>query len=208
MRLKVIILLILLPTLLFAERGIASWYTSDVEDALTANGEFFNKEALTAAHKSLTFGTIVRVHNLSNGLYVDVKINDRGPFVEGRIIDLTQRAAKEIDLYEKGITEVELEIIEVPKKVDSKYDRPGDTGLYKIQVGSFANSANFYNLYHKFLDLGFKPTVEVTEGNLLRLTLRWISEDEIKESLELLELLGFSDILLRSEQPPIVDTTL
>ncbi len=203
-----IILLILLPALLFAERGIASWYTNDEEEALTANGEIFNEEALTAAHKSLTFGTIVRIHNLSNGLYVDVKINDRGPYVEGRIIDLTPRAAKEIDLYEKGITEVELEIIEVPKRVDSKYDRPGDTGWYKIQIGSFANPANFYNLYQKFLDLGFKPTVEITESNLLRLTLRWISEDEIKESLELLELLGFSDILLRSETPPIVDTTL
>lgn len=208
MKSKIVILLLLLPALLFAERGIASWYTSDVKEALTANGELFNEEALTAAHKSLTFGTIVRVNNLSNNLYVDVKINDRGPFVEGRIIDLTPRAAKEIDLLEKGITEVELEIIEIPKKVDSKYDRPGDTGWYKIQIGSFADPTNLYNLYHKFLDLGFKPIVEITENSLLRLTLRWISEDEIKESLKVLELLGFTNILLRSEQPPIVDTTL
>ena len=89
MKFKVVVLFLLLPALLFAERGIASWYTSDVEDALTANGEIYRDDALTAAHKSLTFGTIVRVHNLSNGLYVDVKINDREPFVEGRISKIT-----------------------------------------------------------------------------------------------------------------------
>ncbi|MFA5468567.1 MAG: septal ring lytic transglycosylase RlpA family protein [Sphaerochaetaceae bacterium] len=197
-----VLLILLIPTLLFAEKGIASWYTSEEEGALTANGEVFNPEAFTAAHKSLTFGTVVRVYNLSNGLSVDVKINDRGPFVEGRIIDLTPTAAKALDMYEKGITEVELEILQVPTKVDSKYDRPGDTGWYKVQIGSFANTQNLYNLYVKFQELGFKPTVEVTPNSLLRLTLRWISQDELEESIKVLNSLGFSDILLRSEQNP------
>ena len=89
MKSKIVILLLLLPALLFAERGIASWYTSDVEEALTANGELFNEEALTAAHKSLTFGTIVRVNNLSNTLYVDFNINVRCLLVDVRIIDFS-----------------------------------------------------------------------------------------------------------------------
>ncbi|MFA7018822.1 MAG: septal ring lytic transglycosylase RlpA family protein, partial [Sphaerochaetaceae bacterium] len=147
-RFMILLFLLLLTTgSLFAnqrEQGIASWYASE-PGTLTANGEGFDPEAMTAAHKTLKFGTIVRVHNLEDNQTVDVRINDRGPFIENRIIDLTPSAAKALQMYEKGIIEVELEILAVPDIPESKYDRPGDTGWYRIQIGSFSNIQTAYS---------------------------------------------------------------
>ena len=106
---------------LFAESGIASWYTSDRSGALTANGEFFDPSQLTAAHKSLTFGTVVKVTNVENGLSIQVRINDRGPFVENRIIDLTPEGARQLGYYDQGIAEVSLEIVSEPDEPQTEY---------------------------------------------------------------------------------------
>ncbi|MDD4220683.1 MAG: septal ring lytic transglycosylase RlpA family protein [Sphaerochaetaceae bacterium] len=204
-RFMILLFLLLLTTgSLFAnqrEQGIASWYASE-PGTLTANGEGFDPEAMTAAHKTLKFGTIVRVHNLEDNQTVDVRINDRGPFIENRIIDLTPSAAKALQMYEKGIIEVELEILAVPDIPESKYDRPGDTGWYRIQIGSFSNIQTAYSLYTTFHALGFKPTIEIVQDTLLRLTLRWIPSNDKDESLKIVKSLGFTDVLLRSEQNP------
>ncbi len=88
------------------ETGIASYYADSYEGRKTANGEIFHSSALTAAHKKLPFGTRVKVTNLKNGKTVKVRINDRGPFVAGRIIDLTKAAAKKIDMINDGIVRV------------------------------------------------------------------------------------------------------
>lgn len=92
------------------ESGQASFYGAGdgFNGKKTANGETFNKNKLTAAHKTLPFGTIVKVTNLSNGQTVKVRINDRGPFVKGRIIDLSEKAAKKIDMRTKGVADVRL----------------------------------------------------------------------------------------------------
>lgn len=92
------------------ESGQASFYGAGdgFNGKKTANGETFNKNKLTAAHKTIPFGTIVKVTNLSNGQSVKVRINDRGPFVKGRIIDLSEKAAKKIDMRTKGVAEVKL----------------------------------------------------------------------------------------------------
>lgn len=92
------------------ESGQASFYGAGdgFNGKKTANGETFNKNKLTAAHKTIPFGTIVKVTNLSNGQTVKVRINDRGPFVKGRIIDLSEKAAKKIDMRTKGVAEVKL----------------------------------------------------------------------------------------------------
>ncbi len=87
--------------------GIASWYGPRFHGKLTANGERFNINELTAAHKTLPFGSRVRVKSLTNGKEVVVRINDRGPFIAGRIIDLSQAAAQAIGLV--GIKQVEIE---------------------------------------------------------------------------------------------------
>ena len=91
-----------------AQTGIASWYKMG---KVTANGERFNPQGMTAAHRYLPFGTRVRVTNLRNGRKITVRINDRGPFVKGRIIDLAQGAARKIGLTASGTAKVRLEVI-------------------------------------------------------------------------------------------------
>ena len=91
--------------------GIASYYGGKFHGKRTASGEVFNKNAMTAAHRSLPFGTKVKVTNLRNGRTVLVKVNDRGPHVRGRIIDLSQAAAKKIGLSHAGTARVKLEVL-------------------------------------------------------------------------------------------------
>lgn len=91
------------------EYGIASYYSDYFVGRTTANGEIFAQTKLTAAHKTLPFNTIVTVTNLDNCKTVTVRINDRGPFIEGRIIDLTKAAADSLSMLEKGITNVLIE---------------------------------------------------------------------------------------------------
>lgn len=90
--------------------GMASFYGPGFDGNLTANGEIFDQEAMTAAHKHLPFDTRVRVHDVESGKSVVVRINDRGPFIPGRIIDLSQGAAVALGTFEKGIAEVTLTI--------------------------------------------------------------------------------------------------
>ena len=93
------------------EQGIASWYGHPYHGRRSASGEIYNMYDMTAAHRTLPFGTQVRVHDLENGRDVTVRINDRGPFVEGRIIDLSYAAAQAMGM--KGIARVRLEILGV-----------------------------------------------------------------------------------------------
>lgn len=90
------------------ETGLASFYSESYNGKKTANGEIYNSSEYTAAHKKLPFNTKVKVTNLSNGKTVKVRINDRGPFVTGRIIDLTRKAAKKIDMIAAGVTKVKI----------------------------------------------------------------------------------------------------
>ncbi|MCD6307758.1 MAG: septal ring lytic transglycosylase RlpA family protein [Candidatus Latescibacteria bacterium] len=92
-------------------RGFASYYAEDFHGKKTSNGEVFDMNGLTAAHKTLPFNTWIEVTNLANGRKVIVRINDRGPFVEGRILDLSLGAAKELHMLDKGVQEVEIEIL-------------------------------------------------------------------------------------------------
>ena len=99
------------PSLVYLEQGTASWYGDKFHGRKTSSGEVYNMNKLTAAHKTLPFGTVVRVTALYNGKSVDVVINDRGPFTRGRVIDLSRAAAQEIGLVGKGIGPVKLEIV-------------------------------------------------------------------------------------------------
>lgn len=102
------------PWPLAVQLGLASFYGREFHGRKTANGETFDMEAMTAAHRTLPFGTMVKVTNLKNNLSVTAKINDRGPFVEGRMIDLSQGAAKKIGI--DGVEQVRLEILQYPGK--------------------------------------------------------------------------------------------
>lgn len=90
------------------ETGLASFYADKYVGRKTSNGETFRQNKLTAAHKTLPFGTKVKVINQNNGKSVKVRINDRGPFIQGRIIDLSKKAAKKIDMVNDGVTKVRI----------------------------------------------------------------------------------------------------
>lgn len=94
--------------------GIASWYGEDFNGRLTANGEVYDMYKFTAAHKTLPLGTVVKVTNLDNGKTVEVRINDRGPYVQGRIIDLSRTAGRAIGMREAGTAKVKLEVVHWP----------------------------------------------------------------------------------------------
>ena len=96
------------------ERGIASWYGPGFHGKHTANGEVYDMDGISAAHKTLPFDTVVRVRNLDNGRDLEVRVNDRGPFVRGRIIDLSREAARQIGMIGPGTARVEIEILSVP----------------------------------------------------------------------------------------------
>jgi rare lipoprotein A len=128
------------------EEGIASWYGHPYHGRATANGEIYNMYAISAAHRTLPFGTIVRVHDLQNGKDVTVRINDRGPFVEGRIIDLSYAAAQAMGI--SGIAPVQLEIL--------GYDTTPLPGIFAVQIGAFRDRSNAERLKAR-IDASYGP---------------------------------------------------
>jgi rare lipoprotein A len=120
------------------ETGIASWYGHPFHGRATTSGEIYDMEQMTAAHRTLPFGTVVRVHDLDNQKSVDVRINDRGPFVDGRIIDLSHAAARAMEMIGPGIANVRLEILSQPAAVAP--------AIFGVQVGSFRNRDNAEHL--------------------------------------------------------------
>jgi rare lipoprotein A len=113
-----------------AETGVASWYGHPYHGRAAANGEIYDMEKLTAAHRTLLFGTFVRVTNLGNGKSVDVRIIDRGPFVAGRIIDLSHAAAEVIDMIGSGVAQVRVDILSLPSVATAE-------NWYAVQAGAF-----------------------------------------------------------------------
>ncbi len=93
------------------ERGIASWYGDDFHGWVTASGEIYDMHRLTAAHRTLPLGTMVRVTNVVNGRHVVIRINDRGPYVNGRILDVSYGAAKQLNMLRDGISAIQLEVV-------------------------------------------------------------------------------------------------
>jgi rare lipoprotein A len=113
--------------------GIASWYGKPYNGRPTASGEIYNMYAMTAAHRTLPFGTTVRVYDLDNGRTVEVRINDRGPFVQGRVIDLSYAAAEAMGMVGAGTAHVRIEILN-PSLISGPSAVPG---IYAVQVGAF-----------------------------------------------------------------------
>jgi rare lipoprotein A len=123
----------------YRETGIASWYGEDFHGKKTANGETYDMHAMTAAHRTLPFSTRVRVTNLDNGNKTEVRINDRGPFVPGRIIDLSRSGAKELGMLGPGTARVVVEAVGFAPGAAQSI-----TGVYAIQVGAFQERDNAY----------------------------------------------------------------
>ncbi len=141
------------------ETGIASWYGPDFNGKLTASGEVYDMNALTAAHRTLPLGTIVDVENLDNHRRVRLTINDRGPFVRGRIIDLSYRGARELGVVKKGTARVRV----TPVGRDQRYVKyikvsvkEGGTGKYTVQAGAFTRRGNAERLLQALSAEGLK----------------------------------------------------
>jgi rare lipoprotein A len=140
----------------FAQRGIASWYGTKFHGRKTSSGEIYDMHAMTAAHKTLPIPVYVRVDNLENGRSLVVKVNDRGPFVEGRIIDLSFAAAKKLGVDVPGTAKVEITVVSgqgntkrsvvriIPLTDQTREDDP----LF-VQLGSFSSQINAVNLSNK-----------------------------------------------------------
>jgi len=123
------------------ETGVASWYGVPYHGRRAASGEIYDMEQLTAAHRSLPFETWVEVTNLSNGRSVGVRINDRGPFVRGRVIDLSQAAARDIGMLGPGTARVQLRVIAPPSgtRLESPPKASTPVAWYAVQAGAFAD---------------------------------------------------------------------
>lgn len=134
----------------YSKTGMASYYANKFEGRKTASGEIYKHSKRTAAHRSLPFGTKLKVTNIENGKSVIVRVNDRGPFVKGRIIDLSKSAASEIDLIKIGVAKVRVEQVSdmtnngIKEKKSSNVVKQNDRKYYKIEVS--AKNINGYGI--------------------------------------------------------------
>ncbi len=145
----------------WSEKGEASWYGPGFHGNRTASGEVYDMEAMTAAHRQLPFGTLVRVENLDNGRAAVVRINDRGPFAHGRILDLSKAAARELGVLGSGVAEVRLTIAELSPLQSCSL----------VQAGAFADPANAEDLARRLRRRGETVRTETGGDGLVRVLL-------------------------------------
>lgn len=152
----------------YSERGIASWYGKKFHGRKTSNGETYNMYSMTAAHKTLPMNTSLLVTNQTNGRRIVVRVNDRGPFVQGRIIDLSYRAAQELGMAHAGVANVHVQAISKDKIKVDQYGRANypdiKQGNFYVQIGAFANKGNAIRLEARFKKLGHKTAIQQHNG--------------------------------------------
>jgi len=118
----------------YAETGMASWYGRPYHGRPAADGEIYDMEQMTAAHRTLPFNTWVRVYDLDTNKTVDLRIIDRGPFLDGRIIDISHAAAREIEMIGPGTARVRIEVVRLPERIEA--------AIFAVQVGAFRDRQN------------------------------------------------------------------
>ena len=145
----------------YRAQGTASYYAEAFQGRKTASGERYNQKELTCAHTTLPFATKVRVTNLHNGRSVLVRVNDRGPFKKGRIVDLSKAAARELKMLDRGTARVLVEY------ADESPQSPAEaTSTFAIQVGAFAEKKNAERLAQKLRQMGYRPNLVPNKGSL------------------------------------------
>ena len=148
----------------YIERGVASWYGPGFHGNKTSNGERYDMYKLTAAHRTLPLGSVAVIRSLTTGKHVTVRINDRGPFAKGRIVDLSLAGAHALGMTGAGTDQVELRVV-------GYQGRTADMGVLRIQVGSFADRQNAVNLLERLRTNyhgGRIVTIELPEGRRYR----------------------------------------
>ena len=162
-------------------KGIASWYGPNFHAKKTSNGEVYDMYAMTAAHKTLPMNTMVKVDNLENGKSIVVRINDRGPFVTGRIIDLSNKAAHKVDMVKKGTAQVRLTVLGFNAKIARTIQEKQETatvGKYYVQVGAFRRYEGAKITKRKFemiLENNYKVVIKKGHFDSTPINRVWIS---------------------------------
>lgn len=123
----------------YREEGLASWYGAEEHGGPTSNGETFDMNRPTAAHKTLPLGCFIKVTNKLNGKSTVVRVNDRGPFVAGRIVDLSYRGAQDLDMVGRGVTPVSLEVVSSASRASSPPAQQVSASVYTLQVAAFSD---------------------------------------------------------------------
>ena len=202
---------------LYKSGVVASYYAEDFHGKKTSNGERFNMNDLTCAHKSLPFNTILKVTNLSNGKSVEVRVNDRGPFVLNREIDLSKAAAVKLGMIGSGTAKVKLEIVK--QGPDTKLSRQtaasaakimaklgGDkaklvAGTYwDIQIGAFKSKDNAKARAKELSKAGFKDIVLQNYGEVTRVAIKNVPAEKVISTQEKLAQKGFTETTLRQRK--------
>ena len=179
------------------EDGMASWYGVPFHGRRAADGEIFDMNTLVAAHRTLPFGSILRVTNMNNGRQIDVRVIDRGPFVGNRILDLARAAAAGLDMIGTGTAPVRIELISGPSPAG---------GEYTVQVGAFTDRANAERLRDRLL-ARYQPIYiqefDAPEGHFYRLRVGRLPTPEGAEQLaaQLRSRDGFQTFVLRLDMP-------
>lgn len=163
----------------FVEQGMASWYGPGFHGNKTANGERYDMHKLTAAHRTLPLGSIAVVRSLTTGRHVTVRINDRGPFARGRILDLSLAGAHALGMTGNGTDEIELRVV-------GYTPRPEGMGFLRLQVGAFADFQNARGLYDQIrieYPGGRVTQVELAEGRRYRVQVgQFLTEGEAQQA--------------------------
>ena len=188
----------------YIQYGKASFYGDKFQGRTTASGEVYDHNELTAAHLSLPFGTMVKVTNLSNNKTTTVRINDRGPFVEGRVIDLSKRAARQLDFIPLGIVDVRIEVVDAEdeRSVQPAVKQQQDTGEqefyqvvarqahptgFGVQIGSFRELVNLMrttdNLRNRYQDEVTIQVVILNKVKVYRIIIGTLSSRQEAERL-------------------------
>lgn len=212
----------------YKERAVVSYYAGDFHGKKTSNGEYFNMNDLTCASKSLPFNTILKVTNLSNGKSVNVRVNDRGPFVPGRELDLSKAAAIKLDMIKSGTATVRIEIVKkgpntkvsqqtaakaqkmmkqrfpneyktVPETKTVQKSYPKGTN-WDIQLGAFSTREKANVLAQKLLRQGFEEVVFQKGNGIYRVVIRNVPAQEVPSVEKKLISFGYTDYIVRQRK--------
>ncbi len=210
---------------LYKEKAVVSYYADKFHGKKTANGEIFNMYDMTCAHKTLPFNTVLRVTNLANGKTVDVRVNDRGPFVAGREADLSKGAASKLGMIQSGTANVKIQIVKMgantkqsavsAKKAQKiplakskgtttvktiKKDAYKSGTLYDIQLGSFSDEKNAKNYAQKVAKAKFKNVAIQKSKSGTKVSVIKVDGKNVPTLVKQLEDSGFSNALVKERK--------
>jgi rare lipoprotein A len=181
---------------IYVEEGMASWYGVPFHGRRAANGEIFDMNMLVAAHRTLPFGSILRVTNLNNGRQIDVRVIDRGPFVGDRVLDLARAAAVRLDMIGTGTARIRIELLSGPLPA---------VGDFTVQVAAFSDRANAERLRESLL-ARYQPIfiqdIDTPNGRFYRVRVGRVPNSEAAEQLaaQLRSTDGFHTFVMRLDQ--------